>query len=551
MRPTTKLPLVSLRPVVLAMVAALAAAAACGDSGGSSGDTSSGGTGGVEAGPDAPTDGAVEAATLGVSLPQVVEGALLANPDVYAQVPLRVHVTGVAMAVQVDLDGEKIAATDDDGDGTWTALIKLAGRVDGSLDVVATAIGQGDATAEARAQLVIGHRGAQITRFDVDGSAGTPRIHRRDAAAWLTFTDRSAGLREAYLWRLDGAGRTVGDRIALVRSAEETHYARTALGAVGIGVLYQQEGGPYSNRFQVVDFDGNVLVPSIDLDPASAYGSFGGDVVFDGEAFVAVWRVNDGMGGGEVRWIRVNEATGDVTGPVVVAASGPLDTPTLAEPIGGFEPFSFVKVRVVGGTSFVTFVRGRHDALLDFEIPRSQVVLVGSDGGVGDAQYLGAPNELHFHRECHVFDASDGALLVYGSSDLLSPLTTPPTLLRASRITAGARIDTKIAVVVDAPDDRGEPFFLPHSEHGGVLAWADHRTYSADLSTGRIQLMVAPLGDDLAAGQEVVFEHADPIANLAQIYGAPAGTNVLLTWIDDIGGVANPRPEVYFDTAWF
>lgn len=538
--------------VMLGLAGAGGGLQACGDSGGGSGTTSAGGAAGAEAGTDAATESGQEAGSFAVGLPQAVGGAMLANSDVYAQVPVHVDVVGAAVAVQIDLAGEKVAATDDDGDGRWTAWVKLAGREDGSLSLTATAVGAGDETAEVAAELVVGARGAQLTNFDADGAAATPRVHRRGDEAWLTFTDRSAGPREAWLWKIDGAGRPVGDRVALVRSSEETHSARTAFGAQGIGVLYQQSGGPYTNRFLVADFDGNDVVASVDLDPAGAYGSFGGDVVFDGEAYVAVWRVNDGMGGGEVRWIRVVEATGEITGPVVVASSGPVDPPTAASPVGGFEPFSFVKVRVIAGTSFVTFVRGRYDALLDFEIPRSQVVLVSDDGVAGEPQYLGGANELHFHREHHVFeDGRGGGLLVLASSDLTSSETTPPTLLRGARISSAGRLEPSLSVMVDAPDDRGEPFFLPHQEHAGVLLWADHRTYAADLLTGRIQLTVAPVGPDLSVGQEVVFEHADPIANLAQIHGASAGTNVLFAWIDDIGGIADPRPEVYFDTAWF
>ena len=35
--------------------------------------------------------------------------------------------------------------------------------------------------------------------------------------------------------------------------------------------------------------------------------------------------------------------------------------------------------------------------------------------------------------------------------------------------------------------------------------------------------------------------------------GANAGTNVLLVWIDERHGlgIADPKPEMYFETAWY
>jgi hypothetical protein len=42
------------------------------------------------------------------------------------------------------------------------------------------------------------------------------------------------------------------------------------------------------------------------------------------------------------------------------------------------------------------------------------------------------------------------------------------------------------------------------------------------------------------------------VAGTTMLWAAPAGTNALLTWVDERhgGGVLDPRPEVYFETAW-
>jgi hypothetical protein len=106
--------------------------------------------------------------------------------------------------------------------------------------------------------------------------------------------------------------------------------------------------------------------------------------------------------------------------------------------------------------------------------------------------------------------------------------------------------------VFDAVDDRDEPFWLPYRGAAGLLAWWDHRAYTLDPTRGRIELYAAATADDLTAGEPVVFGHARCVAGTTMLWAAPAGTNALLTWVDERhgGGVLDPRPEVYFETAW-
>jgi hypothetical protein len=488
-----------------------------------------------------------------VALPQAVRGAMWANPATYDEVPLHVVVTGTAETVEVTLDdGAPIAATDPEGDDDWVAPLPIAALPDGAVAVEAVASGHGGGPFTASAELLLGREGVQQTVFGVDGSGGTPRIHRDGDGAWITWTDRSTGEAEAWLQAIDGAGRRSGDRIALVGPSTPALYARTAFGASSIGVLYQSLGSPYVTRFKVAGRDGTELLAPIELEPAGWRGAWGGDVTFDGTAYVAVWRVYGPAGETEVRWLRVAEGTWSVTGPVVVAAAG---AGTAAEPEGGFDAFTFVDVAAAGERSIVGFVRGRYDGLLELEIPRSQVAAVAADGTVGASEYVDPPTAFLFHRECRVFRAGDGFAAVWSRIDLGDPSSTPPNLFYAATADADGRLDPARGLgtpVFDAVDDRDEPFLLPYRGAAGILAWWDHRAYTLDPSHGRIELYAAATHDDLTAGEPVVFAHARCVAGTTMLWAAPAGTNALLTWVDERhgGGVLDPRPEVYFETAW-
>ena len=61
-----------------------------------------GGAGGDDVGGDD------QSGTLAVTLPQALEGAMLANPDVYTTIPVRVEVDGAPDTVTVSVDGESI-----------------------------------------------------------------------------------------------------------------------------------------------------------------------------------------------------------------------------------------------------------------------------------------------------------------------------------------------------------------------------------------------------------------------------------------------------------
>ena len=365
---------------------------------------------------------------------------------------------------------------------------------------------------------------------------------------WLTWTDRSSGSPDAWLHEVDGAGRFVGDRVSLIgTTSTEALYARTVSGGDYVGVLFQSLAVPYQTHFRVVDLLGNTVVDTMDLDPPGTNASFGGDITFDGAAFVVAWRVFDASGS-QVLWQRIDPSNAQVTGPVAVAESGGDD------PIGGFEPFSFVKVASAGPVSLVSFVRGRWISLLDMSIPKAQYARVRQDGTVDGGGYLGSETDFMWHREARVTSMGPSFLLLWSAVDLNDPSTSPPNLFQALLADAQGELSGEPPTLVfDAVDDRDEPFALPHPDHFATLAWLDHRAYTTEPSNGRIELYVAPMSSDLATGEPTVFPHARFVAGLAQLNGAPLGSNVMLTWVDERhgSGIADPKPEVWLETAWY
>ncbi len=491
----------------------------------------------------------------GISLPQAVDGAMWANPGVYTEIPLHISVEGTAGSVSVSVGEGDYEAADEDGDWDWVAMIPIDGLDDGFVDVEATAAAEGYEPRVATAQLGIGTRGVQLTVFDEVGFCGVPRIHRRGDEVWLTWTDRSSALAiaDAYVRRIDGAARWQTERVSIVGDDDETLYARTALGTSSIGVLYQKHGGPYTTYFKIVDFDGEELMEPVELDPEGWFGSFGGDIAFDGSGFVAVWRVNNGAGGGEVRWMRVDESSYEVTGPIVAAEAG---AGTPEDPIGGFEPFTTIGVEAIGDVSLVTFVRHYYHSLLAMTLPKSQAVSVQSDGTPGDNAYIApASDYTTYHREARVSAVGDEFVLVWTAADLEDD--DLPQLFYGAFADAGGTLDPdrgRGVIMLDEVDDRDNPFLLGHPDQDilGTLVWIDNRSYTLDPEHGGIVLYFAAVGNDLIVSNEVVFPHARFHSGMSQLNTVAAGTNVLILWLDERhgGGILDPKPEMWFETAW-
>jgi hypothetical protein len=489
-----------------------------------------------------------------VTLPQVVAGAATVNPGVYAEVPLRIVVTGgTAASVTATLGGAPIAAAAGEG-GEWVATLPVGALEPGVVALAVTARGAGGDEATAAAELVVQLQGQELTVWDEVGTASTPRLHWRGDRLYLTWADRRLQRDEAWIVPVDGAGRFLADPAPLVGGTEDTLYVRTAFGAKSIGVLYQGFNQPYRNRVRVVDFWGVERLPPLDLDPAGTSGTFGGAITHDGTGFVLVWRVSAGPGTGEVRWLRVDEETLAVTGPVVVAAEGD------GQPVGGFQPFSFVSVAAAGDTSLVGFVRGRYDARLDYEVPKSQYAVVASDGTVAATVFAGLENDFTWHREARVWRQGEGFLCVWSASDLASSEELPRNRLWAARADAAGVLDPgrgSGTPMFDAPDDRDEPCFLEQPARPdvlGTLAWTDNRAYTLDPEHGFIALYAASVAADLTTvDPPTVFGHARFFEGLAELSAAAAGTNAVLVWVDNrhSRSILDPRPELYLETAWY
>lgn len=479
---------------------------------------------------------------LTVSLPQAHAGAFGASPWVYDQVPVRVVVQGSADDITVTLGGVEITAEREGND--WVARVPLTAVADGDHVLAATASNTTH-TGTASATLVVRNEGMQITEVGRDGNAGTPRIFDLDGRWYLTWTDSRDASRRVRIAELDGAGRFVEPPRVLLSAAEDIVYARTALGPTSVGILYQHPGGgPYKNNFTVVDRAGAQLVAPIALNPDQMYGSFGGDVIWTGDAYVLIYRINNGAGSSHIRWMRVTEG-GQITGPIVVASAG------MDDPHGGFDPITHIDVERSGGTSLVAFKRELYDAALELSIPKCEVIAVSDTGTVGELAFA-ATAGLDWHHECRLLKDERGTLVVWGAQDLEDPSNEPPTALRAAAIT-GSTLDAtrgRGALVVTAPLHRSEPTLV-----GGVMAWLDQRSYQS-MTTGRIELYAAPLAPPnagLAAGMPTVLGHARFIEGTAELGGVASGTNRVLVWIDERhgGSIVNPRPEVYLDTVWY
>ena len=89
--------------------------------------------------------------------------------------------------------------------------------------------------------------------------------------------------------------------------------------------------------------------------------------------------------------------------------------------------------------------------------------------------------------------------------------------------------------------------------HFGVLAWTDGRSQRQDPTKGKTELYVAPVDAGLRVGDAVRFPHSKFYPGTGEVTATSAGTNVLLLWVDERhgGGLTDPKPEVWFETAWY
>lgn len=485
---------------------------------------------------------------LALELPQAMDGALWANPFTYAEIPLHVAVTGKPSHVDVVLDGKTYSAMDDGG-GTWTAKLAIADMKDGEYELAVKAEGKNAAAASISATLALGSEGRRLTVYDEVGLARSPQLVLRDGQLLLTWIDRSAGGNaRLYMSQVDGAGRFIGDRVTLAQSPNnEILWAFVAHGQSSLGILYKEFGTPYKTFFKMVDPAGKELSAPVALDPMGMEGSWGGDIAYDGSGYVMVWRSFNGMAN-ELRWARFDEQSAAMSGPMVVAAAGSGD------PVGGFDPFTFLKVKPSGDLSIVTYVREHYSQILALGLPKSELAVVNKDGTIVGSGVLGNSVDFSWHYESRVFDVGGQLVSLRVASDLNDPADNPERAFYASRVNADGTMTksdkgTKMFTALDA---REEPHLTAHPSAFGALMWLDDRSYSVDIATGHIDLYVALVKDDLTTQDPTVFKNVSFYAGLAELNGVAVGTNVPMFWIDRRHSVGiESKWELYFDTAWY
>jgi|GEM_PF-2826284 len=516
--------------VVLAWT--VAAGTACGDSDGSTPDTDASVT------PDA------ELLTLNaVRLRQELGGAMWANPVVYPQLPIEVTVYGVAAAVAVKVDGTTVAAEDPDNDNIWTAMVDITGLSEGvAHDVVATGTGLYGKVVTHEATLTVGQNGIRITDFAQHGAAATPRVNIVNRELWLTWVDARDGARKLWLQRMDGAGVPLAatETPICIVCAGDVVAGQVAAGDTSLGVLYQTPGTPVQNWFVLVDGEGTQIISPVALDPAGWNGATGGDIIFDGEHFIVVWRSEGGMGNSEVRWLRVHGATGETVGPVVVASAG------TGSPDGAFVTDAPLHVAAAVDKTYVTFLRDRHDTLLNADVPRAQVAALDRNGTLLSVNVAGPVDAGWVDSDSHVFAYAGGAALVWAGQDTTA---AQPTTIRGATIDATGALDPNRGageVMVNSTGDRGSPALVEHNVHPAVLAWVDDR------GSNGARLYTAPLSASLNEGDELVFNHPRFVLGTSALHAKRAGTNMIMVWLDERnGGAGDPKPEVWLDTAWY
>ena len=504
-----------------------------------------GGDGGGDTTMDVPQD--VGPNELSASLPQFVDGFAYVSSSVYETIPLRIEVGGRPESVTV-IVGETTIEADAGSDGLWNASVFTA-DLSGEVAVEVTVSASDADPASASATLLVGDDGVQFTDFEEIGMASTPTLHWHDDTLWLTWVDASTDPRRAWIQELDGGLRPVGDRVALTPADVDVVNAQAELLGESIGVLYQiPGGGPYFNTFRIVDFEGTERLAPQNLN-GERFGSFGGDLTTDGEAFLVVYRSNNGAGLSDIYWMRVTP-DGSVTGPTIIASSG------MGDPIGAFPPFTFVEIAAGEEFSVVTWVREEFDTMLELEVWRSQAAVVrNSDGAVDGEGTMPVDAVFSYYQEAHVYEVGDAIVPLWTAQDLANPEANPPWLLY------GAVLDpTDIpsprffpdVEIVDAPLARYDQALVAHPEHFAILIQSDERT-RASMDGQHIELWTSTLDANLAVTSDLVIDHARFIASTSEMNGVPLGTNAVITWIDERhgSGLLDPRPEVYLEMLWY
>ncbi|MDP7038642.1 MAG: hypothetical protein QGI45_05750 [Myxococcota bacterium] len=487
-----------------------------------------------------------------LSFDQALGGALNANPEIYSNIPIRLSASTNLQSLAIELDGQRWTA-ENLGQQKWLANVHIGNLSDDSYAMQAVGLAKSGEII-SHVDLVISRNGIQLSNFNEVGFSGTPRMHRRGKDLWLTWTDRAQDQAEAWLQQIDGAGRFLGERVALVNADVETIYARTAFGDNTIGILYQQAGGPYRNYFKVVDFDGKEIVPAMALEEPGDQGSYGGDIKFSNGHYFVIWRSNNGPEDSSISWMKFAAETLTKIGPLKITSAGP---GTAAQPDGTFLPISKMSLAVHDETSLVSFVRSYWHPWLAMKIDKAQVVTLSATGNIEEEIYNGGTIPLTYAHEGRIFHDGDNFVSLWSEVDLNAPQdSSDQTLFKAERYSKYGRRTNDLAgpsTLLQAPGHRAEPYLVNRPEHTNILLWTDNRSAQEDLLEGRIELFAAPLSQQFNLGEEVIVPHARFIEGTSHLQGQAQGSNVLLTWIDERHGmgIIDSKPELWLETLWF
>lgn len=475
---------------------------------------------------------------------QAVDGAMQVSLSLYEKIPIHLEVLeGEAVSEVVISAGERsVAATDLDGDGVWTATWDLESAGVGVLPLTGSALIDGTSS-EVHADLRIEQAGVQLTDYSVSGMVATPRALRRGEELWMTWADRAEGGAQAWLARIDGAARRIGEPTALVRSENKVLYARTAAGEESIGVLYQEPGAPIKNYFSVVSFKGEEVTPPVLLDPEGTDGLHGGDIAFDGEGFVMTWFSRRAGGVTELSWARLEEGRSQWEGPVLVARSGAGDADDLR---GNFVPGTPVRIAAVEGRSAVSFVRYQYNPhpALAYVVAKAQVGWVdhGSDGV--RTEFLGGEGSFFSDWESAVFSFGTSLLAVWASEDMNVAASTAPVWFYGKTSDATGEFGAGEArVLIEGSGARDSVAVSAGPGGTGGIGWLDQGAGEVDLYCSRISPALVVSADLLHIAHAVVS------AGQAELGLKGAGTNSLVVWRDqrNHGQVSF---ETWFETLW-
>ncbi|MBL93485.1 MAG: hypothetical protein CMH56_16920 [Myxococcales bacterium] len=503
--------------------------------------------------PEAPEDNShigtpVETEFVEPSFPQALNGALWANPDLYAVVPFRILATSGSY-IEVLFNEEVILANEID-DSTFVAALPIGEIQDGVYPITVTVNGE---TLDSQPSLHTGRQGQQITNWDEVGSAQTPRLHVVDGKLFLTWADNRESPRRTWLQEINGAGQLQGTPVPLTPADKDVVYGRAAIGEGTVAVLYQEDGAPYINWLRVTDLNGEEVIAPIDLDNGSGISRWGGDLSYNGESFVAVWRNSTGGNEAfsEVRWLKATPSTGAITGPTVIATSGD------ENPIGGFLPITFVHAETIGDVTLATFTRDLYDELLEMTIARNYAVMVDGEGGVLQEGMLEDQFNFGFGFETKVHQIKGSFVPLWTVADLMHDDTNQPHQIYGSIVdpsTTANPSDYLLTEVLIDSEARSQMTLVEHPEHFAVMAWVDERSRAQDIATGRYEMFFTILDNELQPGEERKIDHGVFVVDGSQVNGQTLGPNVVLVWCDERkggGSVLNSKPEIFMETLWY